>query len=274
MTVRTADLALTDLWSIVARLQPYHAELCHRCALGPDVVELEHNGVSLSAIDARVRAGHQGRERGSGRRSDSRRAAETRRRDAPPPARWRSYGDGSCADDLAYRDLGVDGLHRAVRKTSSRRSRSSRRVIELEDHRIGFAAIDARVNEDGRAPCAQGSLSSQLGGVDCDGVRRLARGSTRRSKTGTTTAARRVTVEAFDGELVPQRPQRRSWPRLPHAQALVGMASRGRCGGSARVGSSPRTHTLTEDFATPSSRAMRASDHPISVRSRRASLRA
>src|SRR4051794_15036133 len=52
MTVRTADLALADLFVDRGETAAVPGTLCHRRAFGSDVVELEDEGVSLSAIYA------------------------------------------------------------------------------------------------------------------------------------------------------------------------------------------------------------------------------
>src|SRR3954453_15853161 len=150
-------------------------------------------------------------------------------------------------------------------------------MIELQNDRIGLAAIDARMATDVvEHPCPQGSRPGQLGRVRLSPVRVA---SLAKVGGGAVSApplkAVAVTVEAFDGKVVPAAPQRRSWPDFHTRSRLVGMASRG-CGGGlgVRGGPSPRTHTLTDDFATPNSRAIRARDQPSSLRRRWASLRA
>src|SRR4051794_10637397 len=56
MAVRTADLALADLLSDRGETASVPRELRHRRALRSDVVELEDNGMALSAVDARMLA--------------------------------------------------------------------------------------------------------------------------------------------------------------------------------------------------------------------------
>ena len=225
MTVRTADLALADLFVDRGETAPMPGKLCHRCALGPDVVELEDDGVSLSAIHARVAAQDIEYVREVPR--DVRIRVRTRRNvrccGAPPPA-----ADGGPtamavrADDLTSGDLGVDGPRR---RCAGDQLRDARRllteVIELEDDRIGLAAIDARVmTEMVEYLGAQGSLSRQLGGVRLSSVC-VASLAEVGCEAGPTPPLQpiAVPVEAFDGEVV-SAPATASQPAgFPYAQA-------------------------------------------------------
>ena len=281
MTVRTADLALTDLSVDRGETAPVPAELCHRCALGPDVVELEDNGVSLSAIYARVPAQDikDVREVPGDVRIRVWACRNVRRRGAPPPA----AGGGPtamavCADDLTSGDLGVDGRHRRCAGDQLRDARGLlAEMIELEDDRIGLAAIDARVmTKMVEHPCAQGSLSSQLGGVRlstvCVASLAEVRGEARSAPPLQPVA---VTVEAFDGELVAATTAAPQLAGLPHAQAS-------RRNGVSRPLWRPRGPRRPESAHPHAHRRLRDPEFacdagerpPHSVRSRRASLRA
>ena len=225
MTVRTADLALADLFVDRGETAPMPGKLCHRCALGPDVVELEHDGVSLSAIDARVSAQdiEDVREVPRDVRIRVRTRQDVRCRGAPPPA-----ADGSPtamairADDLTSGDLGVDGPRRGCARDQLRDARRLRaEVIELEDDRVGLAAIDAGVlTKMVEYLRAQGSLSRQLGGVRLSSVC-VASLAEVRGEAGPAPPLQAVPVpiEALDRQVMPATAAKPQLPGLPHAQA-------------------------------------------------------
>jgi hypothetical protein len=225
MTVRTADLALTDLLVDRGEAAPVPGKLCHRCALGSDVVELEDDGVSLSAIYARVSTQdiEDVREVPCDVPIRVRARRNVRCRSAPPPA-----ADGGPtamavgADDLTPGDLGFDGLHRhGVGNQFGDARRLVADVVELEDDRIRLAAIDARVvTEVVEHLCAQGSLSRQLGGVRLSSVR-VASLAEVGGEAGPTPPLQSVavSVEAFDGEVVPAPAAAPQLAGPPHAQA-------------------------------------------------------
>jgi hypothetical protein len=56
MTVRATDLAFADLLVDRGEAACVPSKLRYRCALSSDVVELEDDGISLSAVEARVLA--------------------------------------------------------------------------------------------------------------------------------------------------------------------------------------------------------------------------
>lgn len=94
-------------------------------------------------------------------------------------------------------------------------------MIELEDDRIGLAAIDARVmTEMVEYLGAQGSLSRQLGGVRLSSVC-VASLAEVGGEAGPTPPLQpiAVPVKAFDGEVVPAVATASQLARFPHAQA-------------------------------------------------------
>ena len=225
MAVRTADFALADLFVDRGETAPVPGKLCHRCAFGPDVVELEDDGVSLSAIYARVSAQDIEEVREVPRyvrvRVWARRNVRLRSA-APPAADGGPTAMAVRANDLTSGDLGVDGPHR---RCAGDQLRDARRllaeVIELEDDRIGLAAIDARVmTEMVEHLGAQGSLSRQLGGVRLSSVC-VASVAEVGGEAGPTPPLQPVAVpvEAFDREVVPAPATAPQLAGFPHAQA-------------------------------------------------------
>ena len=223
MTVRTADLALPDLFVDRGETASVPGKLCHRCALSPDVVELEDEGVSLSAIDARLSAQdlEDVREVPGHVPIGVRARHDLRCRGTPPLA-----ADGGPtamavrADDLTSGDLGVDGPRRRRARDQLRNARRLlAEVIELQDDRIGLATIDARViTEMVEHMRAQGSVSHHLGGVRLSSVcvASLAEvGGEARSTPPLQPVA--VPVEAFDGEVVSAPAAASQLPGLPDA---------------------------------------------------------
>jgi hypothetical protein len=223
MTVRTADLALADLFVDRGETAPVPGKLCHRCALSPDVVELEDDGVPLSAIHAGVSARdiEDVREVPRHVRIRVRARRNVRCRGSPPPATDRGPSAMAVrADDLTSGDLGVDGPHR---RCAGDQFRDARRllaeVIELEDNRIGLSAIDARMMAEMFEHLGtQGSVSGQFGGVRLSSVC-VASLAEVRSEAGPTPPLQPVAVpvEAFDGEVVRAPAAAAQLAGLPHA---------------------------------------------------------
>ena len=223
MTVRTADLALAKLFVDRGETAPAPGKLGHRCALGPDVVELEHDGVALSAIHARVSAQdiEDVREVPRHVRIRVRARRNVRCRGSPPLAT--DGGPAAMAvraDDLTSRDLGVDRPHR---RCAGDQFRDARRllaeVIELEDDRIGLSAIDARVmTEMVEHLCTERSVSGQFGGVRLSSVC-VASLAEIRGEAGPTPPLQPVAVpvEAFDRDVVTAPAAAAQVAGLPHA---------------------------------------------------------
>jgi hypothetical protein len=257
MTVRTSDLALAELFVDRGETAPVPGKLCHRCALGPDVVELEDDGVSLSAIYARVSAQDIEDVREVPRDVPVRVRARRNVRccGSPPPAADSGpTAMAVCADDLTSGDLGVDGPHR---RCAGDQLRDARRLlaemIELENHRIGIAAIDARVmTEVVEHPCAQGSLSRQLGGVRLSSVcvASLAKVGGEAGPAPPLQAVA-VSIEAFGGKVMPATSAAPQLTGLPDAQASRGKGvgrSRGWARGPRRPESAhPHAHRRFRD---------------------------
>src|SRR5436190_666268 len=125
------------------------------------------------------------------------------------------------AADVALGDLGVDGGKAAAVPRQTRDGVALETdVIELEDQRIGRAAVDARVVTDVvEHLCPQGSRPGQLGRgrlppVDVASLAEV-EGEARATPPLQAVA---VTVEAFDGEVLPAPAAEPQLPGLPHAQ--------------------------------------------------------
>src|SRR3954453_6023807 len=94
-------------------------------------------------------------------------------------------------------------------------------MIELQNDRIGLAAIDARMATDVvEHPCPQGSRPGQLGRVRLSPVRvaSLAKVGGEAGPAPPLKAVA-VTVEAFDGKVVPAAAAAPQLAGLPHAQS-------------------------------------------------------
>jgi len=147
MTVRTPHLAFTDLGVDRRDAAAVPRELRDRRALRPDVIELEHDGIALSAIDARLSA--QEAEDVSQVSVDARIRARPRRlacRDAPPSSPKRGPAAMAVrANHLTARDLGVDDAPRCrVGEQSRDAGDLGPDVVELQDDGVMLAAFNAR----------------------------------------------------------------------------------------------------------------------------------
>jgi hypothetical protein len=170
VTVRAPHLAFTDLGVDRRDAAAVPRELRDRRPLRADVVELEHDGIALSAIDARVSA--QEAEDVSqvsvdaGIRARPRRIA---RCDAPPSSPKRGPAAMAVgANHLTVRDFGIDDPPRCRIGEQPRDAGDLLRdVVELQDHGITLAAFDAQ-----RPPkVVEEVLSQRLGSRKLRGVR-------------------------------------------------------------------------------------------------------
>ena len=177
------------------------------------------------------------------------------------------------ANHLASCDLGVQRLARCrLRHQRGDARHLHADVIELEDNGIALAAIDAWVLEQVlEHPCTQGRLPRLLGGVRLAPMRVTpiseVGGEARPAPPLQPVA---VPVEALDREIVATSAAMAERSRPPYAQAPDRYGVQ-RSGGRARRRRRLYAAYPHEDFATPSSRAMRASDQPRSRRIRNAS---
>ena len=264
--------------AIVARLHPCHASCVTGARFGP-MWSNSRTTVSRSR-NRRTDAGAGSRrhERGSVRRSDSCTAASARPlRSASPRAReLRSYGDGSSRT----RPHTARSRHRrpsigAVSETSAEMLADLLPdVVELQNDWVSLRRSPRTAfGEGGRGRAARSAwVRASFAAFD------WRRCSSPRARKYSAKHGRHhhwrpepSRLKHSGGNCIPHRPHRRSSPEVHTGSLRVRKARRGSPSLGARDDGGRRTHTLTDDFATPSSRAMRASDQPSS-RSRLASL--
>ena len=171
MAVRAADLALANLLVDRGKTAAVPRESRDRRALGADVIELEDDRIAFLAVDARISA--QDVEQVGDVPCDVRirvwPCRSIRHGAASPPTADRGSSPMTVrADDLAPRDLRIDGLHRRpIREQLRDARRLLADVIELQDDRVALAAVDAR----GSAKVVEYVLAQELGARDLRRVR-------------------------------------------------------------------------------------------------------
>lgn len=228
MTVRAADLAFADLPVDRGETACVPSELCYECVLGSDVVELQDDGIPLSAVDARVLAKdlEDMSEVPRDVRTSVRARRDGRRCRAPPPT-----PDGGpaamavCAHDLAPGDLGIDGFRRRrVGDQVGDVRRLLPDMIELQDDRVALAAVGARPS----AKVSENVLAHRLRARDLCGVRLATMQISARSEVGGEAGpapplqAVAVPIEALDRQVLPAAAAAPQLPGLPHTQAFRG----------------------------------------------------
>jgi hypothetical protein len=223
VAVRAPHLALTDLGVDRRDAAAVPRELRDRGALRPDVIELEHDGIALSAIDARVCA--QEAQDVSQVSVDARIRARPRRlagRDAPPSSPKRGPAAMAVgANHLTARDLAIDDPSRCRIGEQPRDARDLRPdVVELQDHGVTLAAFHARrplkvVQE----VLAQRLGSRQLRGVRLTTMKRAARPEVRREeRPAPPLPPDAEPVEAFRRQVMLAPPTPAQFPREPDRQ--------------------------------------------------------
>jgi hypothetical protein len=150
MAVRAANLAAVDLGVDRLETRPVPGKACDVRDLGADVIELEDERITLAAVDAR--ASREDRAEVSEVAGDAcawvRAPCELRGVRTPPPRAPRGAPPMAAgADNLTSGDLCVDVPERdAVRDQGGDARGLLTDVVELQHHRIAFAAVDARVS--------------------------------------------------------------------------------------------------------------------------------
>jgi hypothetical protein len=207
VTIRASHLAFTDLGVDRRDAAAIPRQLHDGGALRPHVVELEHDRIPLSAIDARVSA--QEAEDVSQVSVGARVRARPRRPgrgDASPPSATRGPAAMAVrANHLTNRDLSID---HASRRRIGEQSRDAGDllpdVVELQNHRVTLAAFHAR-----RAPkVVQEVLAQRFGSRKACGIRlatmkRAARPEVRReARPAPPLPARRVAVETLGRQVM------------------------------------------------------------------------
>jgi hypothetical protein len=281
MAVGAADLASRDLGIDGREAAAVPGEARDRCALAVDVIELEHQRVALAAVSARrstqdvIHVSEVAFDMSRGVRARQR----LRGRCPMPPGTSRGPSPVAvCAHHLAPRDVGVDRLARCGLREHHRDARLLLAdVVELEDHGIGFAAINARVASQVIEQLrSQSSLPRQLGGFRllsvCVAALPEIRGEARPAPPLQTIAE---AVEALSRKVMAASAAAADGPRVPHAQThgRHGVARSRRLAWCALwlQPADPHAHRRLRDTKL---RAIRASDQPSSLRRRFASFRA
>jgi hypothetical protein len=238
VTIRASHLAFTDLGVDRRDAAAVPRELRDGGALRADVVELEHDRITLSAIDARVSA--QEAEDVSQVSVGARIRARPRRParcGASPPCSTRGPAAMAVgANHLTSRDLGIDDAsRRRIREQSRDAGGLLPDVVELQDHGVTLAAFHAR-----RSPkvvqevLAQRSGSRKPCGVRLATMKRAARPEVRReARPAPPLPVRAVAVETLGRQVMLATPAPAQLARQPnressHREGADGLAERRR----------------------------------------------
>jgi hypothetical protein len=239
MAVRAAHLALRDL--VIDRLETA-SEPCKRRdvrSLGPDVIELEHNGIALAAIDAaaapkdRVEMGEVARD---GRVCEWPPGWLGCVGSSPPPTSRGASSMAVDADDLATGDLLREDIELdALADQACDLGCLLADVVEFQHDRILFAAIQARVLAQKLQDVgSQLVLSRSLGRLRLIAMEPPTRPEVRGEARPTPPLAPfPEAVEELDGQVVPTTPAVAELTRAPDAEPSDGHRAGGplgRCG--------------------------------------------